>query len=237
MRLYQRREPGSIDALALAEMVRSRKKQFYDSEEIQSRFEPLTEVDLQNYDVENLDIQWKQAISKIAGDSECVNNEDADTDSNGEDNLEDIASKMEDILRNKFIRDWFEYHHPDPQADCNCEEDHDRGRADTDLHRELDQGMRTMENLDLEKYRDVTVLARRNIPSQLRCVQKMDSSSIPGDEVFDFRSRAEKLLNKWKPFILRDVLASPYLWKYHGNGARPMCYHPPSFDQTANEGT
>ncbi|KAJ2926911.1 hypothetical protein H1R20_g10161, partial [Candolleomyces eurysporus] len=218
MKLYHDGEPASIDTLALAEMVISRTQQSYYSEETQPPFKPLTEVDLQNYDVESLEIQWKQAISKILGDSECVK-DGADADSNGEDSLGDVASKMEDILRNKFNRDWL---------------DHRRDRADASLHRELDHEMRTVENLDLEKYRDVTVLAQRNIPYLLRCIGQMSSNLIPGDDVFEFRSRAKKLLDKWKPFILRDTLASPYTWRYHGSGwARLVCRAP--LDNTANK--
>ncbi|RXW17288.1 hypothetical protein EST38_g8564 [Candolleomyces aberdarensis] len=92
-----------------------------------------------------------------------------------------------------------------------------------------------MENLDLGKYQDVAILGRRNIPYLLRCVGQMPYELIPGDDVFKFRSRAKKLLDKWKPSILRDSLASPYIWRY-GRGAstsRMFCHR--SIDETANE--
>ncbi|KAJ2926906.1 hypothetical protein H1R20_g10168, partial [Candolleomyces eurysporus] len=219
---------GPVDVMALAEVVVSRTKQVCALEKGQSYLEPLTEVDLTNYDVGNFEIQWKQAISKLAGNSEFLN-EDANSNSNVEDGLDDIASKIEEILTNRFTPYRFIF-----RGMHNA-----RDHADTNLHRELDQEMRTMENLDLQKYQDVAILGRRSIPHLLCCIGQILPNTIPGDDVFEFRSRAKKLLDKWKPFILRDVLrdslASPYIWRYEriGYQARLLCRRP--FDETANE--
>ncbi|KAJ2926905.1 hypothetical protein H1R20_g10169, partial [Candolleomyces eurysporus] len=231
MRVYRlaggRLEP--IDVVALAEVVVSRTVQVYGSEKGQSSFEPLTEVDLANYDVRSLETQWKQAISSLARNSKFLKR-DANANSNVEDGPGDVVSKAEDILTNGFMAYRFMTHQMD-----NFEDHADA----TNLHHELDQEMRTMENLDLEKYQDVAILGRRSIPHLLHSVSQLFPNTIPGDNVFEFRFRAKKLLYKWKPFILRDVLrdslADPYIWKYERTGyhARLLCRRP--VDETANE--
>ncbi|RXW21267.1 hypothetical protein EST38_g4593 [Candolleomyces aberdarensis] len=216
---------GPVDAVALAEVVVSRTEQVYGPEKGQSFFEPLTEVDLINYDVRNLEIQWKQTISNLAGNSEILN-EGATASSNVEDGLDDIVTKMEDVLAKRFTPYPFVTH-----------EIHTRLFADTNLHCELDQEMRTMENLDLDEYQDVAILGRRSIPHLLCRVSQLPPNTIPGDDVLEFRSRAKKLLDKWKPFIMRDILrdslASPYIWRYGRNRTRLLCRH--SFDESADE--
>ncbi|RXW21266.1 hypothetical protein EST38_g4592 [Candolleomyces aberdarensis] len=130
---------------------------------------------------------------------------------------------MEDTLANRFIPSFGVMYV--------------RDRTDTNLHREMDQEMRTMENLDLEKYRNVAILGRRSIPSLLCRVSQKPRNIIPGDKVFEFRCRAKKLLDKWKPFIMRDILhdslVSPYIWRYERDQARLLRRHP--FDESADE--
>jgi hypothetical protein len=144
MSLHHYRSTGFVDAEALAEMVVSRVERFCALDVGQSPFELVMEVELEDYDVESLETQWNQAISKITGNSdlECVN-EGINANTNTEGSLADIASKMEDVLDNGINRFWL-----------RCADD-----TDSDPHDELDREMRDMENLDLAKYQDVFILS------------------------------------------------------------------------------
>lgn len=56
---------------------------------------------------------------------------------------------------------------------------------------------------------------------------EIENGVIPGDNGFKFRSRAKKLCKKWKPFIIRDIRAFPYRWKFDGHQVN-IRWHPPS---------
>ncbi|KAF5335519.1 hypothetical protein D9611_012120 [Ephemerocybe angulata] len=83
------------------------------------------------------------------------------------------------------------------------------------VYRETDRIIQELESVSFEKLNS-TIFARRNIPYLLTQVSQMTSGNqLPlGDRLLRFQSRTKKLLNKWKPYLLRDVRASPYVWRY-----------------------
>ncbi|KAF5337015.1 hypothetical protein D9611_002946 [Ephemerocybe angulata] len=71
-----------------------------------------------------------------------------------------------------------------------------------------------LESLDLKKSGMAThKLMAHGFPTFLRLVGEKEGGTIPGDRVFLYRWRARRLLNKWKPFLLRD--ARRFRWCYY----------------------
>ncbi|KAJ3506991.1 hypothetical protein NMY22_g17075 [Coprinellus aureogranulatus] len=104
-----------------------------------------------------------------------------------------FAAKARETLNSQFTRWWHGR----------------RAYFNLKLHGRMNAFMSSLENMDMDK-QDARPLMRRGIPYLLRSMSDRCSGRIPGDRLFRFRSRAAKLCEKWKPFLLRD--SKPYYW-------------------------
>ncbi|TEB05133.1 hypothetical protein FA13DRAFT_1274130 [Coprinellus micaceus] len=100
------------------------------------------------------------------------------------------------------------------------------------LHLEMNKFLSQLEDLDLEKH-DTRPFMRRGIPYLLRSTSNRSAGRIPGDRVFRFRSRASKLCEKWKPYLLRD--AEPYYWCFYGEATASMRWKPSDCSEDTSE--
>ncbi|KAF6748605.1 hypothetical protein DFP72DRAFT_916430 [Ephemerocybe angulata] len=80
--------------------------------------------------------------------------------------------------------------------------------------------MRRLEAVNLKGDVETHTLMAYGMPTFLRELEEMEGGKIPGDRVFRFRSRAKRLLAKWKPFLLRD--ARKYRWCHYSDGTARM---------------
>ncbi|KAJ2930677.1 hypothetical protein H1R20_g6418, partial [Candolleomyces eurysporus] len=86
-----------------------------------------------------------------------------------------------------------------------------------DLRTKLVRHMRELEGAKLTEGSSL-VLMRRGLPYLLHRLKEMPSGRVLGDRVFHFRSRGGALLEKWKPFLLKDIRSFPYRWSHCANG-------------------
>ncbi|KAF6751194.1 hypothetical protein DFP72DRAFT_908733 [Ephemerocybe angulata] len=84
-----------------------------------------------------------------------------------------------------------------------------------------DNTIREMETFDLKEY-DTRALAEKGIIPLLHKI----SASYPDISTYRFSSRARKLCEAWKPYVLRDVGCLPYYWVYFCDGVILKNVHP-----------
>ncbi|RXW14447.1 hypothetical protein EST38_g11409 [Candolleomyces aberdarensis] len=65
----------------------------------------------------------------------------------------------------------------------------------------MDGVMRKLDELDLGGYQGL-ILARIGILYHLDEIARSEEGAIPGDSIHSFRSKAAKLLERWKAIIL-----------------------------------
>lgn len=89
------------------------------------------------------------------------------------------------------------------------------------LIKKFERAIRDMEGIDLEKACVGThKLMCHGFPTLLRLVNEMEGGVIPGDRLLRFRARAGRLLEKWKPYLLRD--ARRYRWCRYPGGTMSL---------------
>ncbi|KAF5337260.1 hypothetical protein D9611_002997 [Ephemerocybe angulata] len=92
-------------------------------------------------------------------------------------------------------------------------------------HFKMHQLMSKLERVDLEKDNS-RIFVYKGIAYLLALVNLRERGQVPGDPLFQFRSRAGKLLKKWKPFLIRDV--NSYTWGHAGKDITCMKWIPGS---------
>ncbi|KAF6754100.1 hypothetical protein DFP72DRAFT_1170556 [Ephemerocybe angulata] len=75
-----------------------------------------------------------------------------------------------------------------------------------------------LEALDVEN-RNTSLLLRKNVLFSLDYASRKDVAvpDLPlsaGEVIRAIRSRSKQILDRWRPFILRDLAACPYIWSY-----------------------
>ncbi|KAF6765384.1 hypothetical protein DFP72DRAFT_1108058 [Ephemerocybe angulata] len=135
-----------------------------------------------------------------------------------------------DIDLSKMIAKW----EPSLREDFYPLRQHSTRFQNVHLRLGMNQVMLELEGLDVRD-RDTRMLIRLGVIHFLHAISQRPEGCIPGDDIYNFRTRALQLCQKWKLYLLQDFRSSPYRWSYLEDGLFRLQYIDPSSARSEDE--